>query len=258
MQKKIAPYLGKISVAFRKGPLGYLPRDSSKEARRIKNVPKLQDKSAPVREDDALTVIYQRGGDASDMKEVQGEYILQFGKYKGKSFQWLLENECRVHHVPDQRSPEARGCRDLCGRRTWQGELAFICTVCPQLYKDKNSSELRGQQTKSTWKEIWGGRGDGYGDFITRKSCSQGTRMHKLQQYVRKKQQSVSASTNAPTKPLGMDEDKDLEDAMLSISPVKLHMQSFTVPAAAEGSTPRGSSGANTGFQMKGFRTGVK
>ncbi|XP_039474099.1 uncharacterized protein LOC116319711 [Oreochromis aureus] len=91
-----------------------------------------------------------RGGDASDMKEVQGEYILQFGKYKGKSFQWLLENECR-----------------------------------------------------STWKEIWGGRGDGYGDFITRKSCSQGTRMHKLQQYVRKKQQSVSASTNAPTKPLG-------------------------------------------------------
>ncbi|XP_039866223.1 uncharacterized protein LOC120720565 [Simochromis diagramma] len=59
-----------------------------------------------------------------------------------------------------------------------------------------------------------------------RKSCSQGTRMHKLQQ-------SAPASTNAPTKPLGMDEDKDLEDAMLSMSPVKLHMQSFTVPAAA-------------------------
>lgn len=82
--------------------------------------------------------------------------------------------------------------------------------------------------------------------------------MHKLQQYMRKKQQSVSVSTNAPTKPLGMDEDKDLEDAMLSISPVKLHMQSFTVPAAAEGSTPRGSSGANTGFHMNGFRTSVK
>lgn len=111
MQKKVAPYPGKISVAFRKGPLGYLLQDSSKEARRIKNDPKLQDKSAPVREDDALTVIYQRGGDASDMKEVQGEYILHFGKYKGKSFRWLLENDVgdTMYLIKDLQKQEAAG-----------------------------------------------------------------------------------------------------------------------------------------------------
>ncbi|CAI5643166.1 unnamed protein product [Oreochromis niloticus] len=210
MQKKIVPYPGKISVAFRKGPLGYLPRDSSKEARRIKNVPELQDKSAPVREDDALTVIYQRGGDASDMKEVQGEDILQFGKYKGKSFQWLLENECRkplrmISWLALAHEPRAPG------RRFGVAEVTAMQTL---------------SRGRAAVKE--------HGCISCSSTCG-------------KKQQSVSASTNAPTKPLGMDEDKDLEDAMLSISPVKLHMQSFTVPAAAEGSTPRGSSGANTG-----------
>ncbi len=67
---------------FRKGP--------SREARQIKNDPTVQDKSLPMREDlvrqNALTVICQRGGDASDRTEVLGDYNLQFGKYKGKSF----------------------------------------------------------------------------------------------------------------------------------------------------------------------------
>lgn len=35
----------------------------------------------------------KRGGDVSDKQEVLGEHILQFGKYKGKSFKWLLEND---------------------------------------------------------------------------------------------------------------------------------------------------------------------
>lgn len=41
----------------------------------------------------ALAVVRQRGGDASDRTEVLGDYILQFGKYQGKSFRWLLEND---------------------------------------------------------------------------------------------------------------------------------------------------------------------
>ncbi len=73
---------------FRKGPLRFLLQEPSREARQIKNDPPLQDKSLPVREDlvNALTVIHQRGGDASDRTEVLGDYNLQFGKYKGKSF----------------------------------------------------------------------------------------------------------------------------------------------------------------------------
>ncbi|CAL8321720.1 unnamed protein product [Arctogadus glacialis] len=34
-----------------------------------------------------------RGGDISDKQEVLGEYVLQFGKYKGKLFRWLAEND---------------------------------------------------------------------------------------------------------------------------------------------------------------------
>ncbi len=74
---------------FRKGPLRFLLREPSREARQIKNDPPLHDKSLPMREDlvrqNALTVIRQRGN-ASDRTEVLGDYILQFGKYKGKSF----------------------------------------------------------------------------------------------------------------------------------------------------------------------------
>lgn len=62
-------------------------------------------------------------------------------------------------------------------------------------------------RAKSTWKEIWGSRADGYADFIMRKSCIPGTRMFKLLQHLRKRQQSATASTpvatRAPAKPLG-------------------------------------------------------
>ncbi|MEQ2309208.1 hypothetical protein AMECASPLE_036139 [Ameca splendens] len=53
-------------------------------------------KSEAMREDivrqNALSVLHQRGGDVTDAPEVLGDYILQFGKYKGKSFRWLLED----------------------------------------------------------------------------------------------------------------------------------------------------------------------
>ncbi|KAI7794744.1 hypothetical protein IRJ41_025973, partial [Triplophysa rosa] len=88
---------GRVQVTFRKGPLGYLLQDPTDQARAIKNNPSLQDKLAPIKEElvrqNALNVVCQRGGDASDQKEDFREYILQFGKYKGKSFQWLLEND---------------------------------------------------------------------------------------------------------------------------------------------------------------------
>ncbi|KAL3988832.1 Fc receptor-like protein [Sarotherodon galilaeus] len=191
MHKKVAPYPEKISAVFCKGPLGYLLQDPSKEAQRIKNDPKLQDKSAPMREDlvrqNALTVVYQRGGDASDMKEVQGEYILQFGKYKGKSFRWLLENDVgyTMYLIKDLQKEEAAGTsvEEGHGKESLHSFVHYALSFTEiKTLLDYEASRV---------------------NFIMRKSCSQGTRMHKLQQYLRKKQQSASASTNAPTKPLG-------------------------------------------------------
>lgn len=46
---------------------------------RIQTNPSLQDKST-------LTEVLQKGGDVSDRLEVMGEYVLQFGKYKGKLY----------------------------------------------------------------------------------------------------------------------------------------------------------------------------
>ena len=71
--------------------------DPSSEAMRIKHNPGLQVNSPAEKHElvktSARTVVIQRGGDVSDRQEVMGEYLLQFGKYQGKSFKWLLEND---------------------------------------------------------------------------------------------------------------------------------------------------------------------
>ena len=93
--KKFSFFPGRITVSFRRGPSGHLRQDPSDEARRIKDNPSLQDKSAALKEEvvraNACKVVLERGGDLSDKLEVLGEYILQFGKYKGRSFQRLLD-----------------------------------------------------------------------------------------------------------------------------------------------------------------------
>ncbi|XP_030594593.1 uncharacterized protein LOC115786543 [Archocentrus centrarchus] len=273
MHKKVVLYPGKTCVVFRKGPLGYLLQDPSDEARRIKDNTKLQNKSVPMREDlvhqNALTVVRHRGGDASDRREVQGEYILQFGKYKGKSFRWLLENDVgyTMYLIKSLQEEEAAGIA-MAERHSKdslqsfvQYALSFTEIKSLQDYEASRVSAAAevsceddqlvgfGLRSKSTWKEIWDGRGDGYAAFIMEKSCIQETRMYKLQQYLRKKHQSASATTRTSTKPIGMDDDKELEEAMLSVSPEKLEADSFTVPAAAaaaEVPTPRVPSGAKT------------
>lgn len=81
----------------------------------IKDNPSLQDRSAPTKEEqvrqNALTVVCVRGGDTSDKKEVLGEYVLQFGKYKGKTFHWLLENDMgyTMYLIKSQQKEEAAG-----------------------------------------------------------------------------------------------------------------------------------------------------
>ncbi len=220
MQKKVLFFPGRICVVFRKGPLGFLLQEPSKEARQIKDDPTLQDKSAPMREDlvrqNALTVIRQRGGDASDRTEVLGDYILQFGKYKGKSFRWLLENDVgyTMYLIKNLQKEEASGIPMAEGHvknsllSLVNYALCFLEIQSLLTYEASGVGDVAasleddqlvgfGSRAKSTWKEIWYSRADGYADFIMRKSCVRGTRMCKLQQYLRKKQRSATASTPA-------------------------------------------------------------
>ncbi|KAI3369915.1 hypothetical protein L3Q82_024426 [Scortum barcoo] len=84
-------------------------------AKLLKDNPSVQVRSAPVREEllrqNALTVVRQRGGEALDKTELCGEDILQFGKYKGKSSCWLLENDngYNIYLIQTQLKEEAAG-----------------------------------------------------------------------------------------------------------------------------------------------------
>ncbi|XP_038136108.1 uncharacterized protein LOC119780223 [Cyprinodon tularosa] len=234
-------------VVFRKGPLGFLLQDPSPEAKKTKNDPSLCDKSDPKREDavreNALSVVRQRGGDVTDALEVLGDYSLQFGKYKGKCFRWLLENDVgyTIYIIRNRQKEEEAGIclteslpkvnlltfvkyalsfkeiQDVLDYETNRGTSATT--------SEDDQLVGFGSRAKSTWKEIWDTREDGYTDFILKKSCLPGTRMKKLQQYLLQKTLSScppKIKTSLPHKPLGMEEDDELEAAMLSISPSKL------------------------------------
>ena len=40
----------------------------------------------------AIETVKKRKGNVQNELDVQGEYLLQFGKYRGQSFRWMLEN----------------------------------------------------------------------------------------------------------------------------------------------------------------------
>ncbi|KAL2087402.1 hypothetical protein ACEWY4_016231 [Coilia grayii] len=248
MEKKVVFFPGRMTVVFRKGPRGFLLQDPSAEARRIKDNPALQDRSAPMREDrvhqNALAEVRRRGGDASDRMEVRGDYVLQFGKYKGKVFRWLLQNDVgyTLYLIKSLDKEEAAGICMGEGHAKdslqsfvkyaqsfpeIQAVLAYEASRVGAAVASSESDQLVGfgSRAKSTWKEIWDSRADGYAAFIIRQNCTPGTRMFKLQQYLRKRQQEEDASGAAGKAPV-MDEDEELERAMLSMSPSKQQMQS--------------------------------
>ncbi|KAM4537740.1 uncharacterized protein V3H82_023539 isoform 1-T2 [Fundulus diaphanus] len=279
MQKKILFYPGKLNVVFRKGPLGFLLQDPSSEAKLIRDNPSLRDRSAPMKEDvvrqNALTVVRQRGGDVTDDSEVLGDYILQFGKYKGKSFRWLLENDVgyTLYLIMNLQKEEESGIcitegfnkmsllafvKYALSFKEIQDVLNYEASKVGATATSSEDDQLVGfgSRAKSTWKEIWDSRADGYADFILKKSCLPGTRMNKLQQYLLKKQQSSSHDTtpqpSVPHQPLVMEEDEALESAMLSISPSKLQSVNISRPMKKEDrSVPKTSSRAKTGFLLK-------
>ncbi|XP_028461704.1 uncharacterized protein LOC114573624 [Perca flavescens] len=259
MKKTTNFFPGKTMVSFRKGPSGHLRHDPSDEAMRIKKNPSLQDKSPPQRHDlvktNALTVVFERGGDVSDRLEVMGEYVLQFGKYKGKLFRWLLENDVgyTIYLMKKVEEEERDGTFNPQGHnkdsllsfldyarsfqliRDLREYLASRLPAPPVASEGENTVGF-GARAKDTWRQIWESRADGYAAFIVGVKCIKNSKMYNLQQYILKQQRAesgescpppagVSTTSAAPTPPtssiLAMEEDEELERGMLNLSPYK-------------------------------------
>ncbi|KAJ3598733.1 hypothetical protein NHX12_000659 [Muraenolepis orangiensis] len=192
----------------------------------------------------------------------------QFGKYKGKSFRWLLQNDVgyTTYLIKHREKEEAAGVSTteghykaslLCfvGYARSFGEIESLCLYESEKPAAQAASEDDqlvgfGNYAKSTWREVWDNRADGFASFILRTKTHSGSRMYRLQQYLRKKE-SVSVSSppvlasSAPDEATMMDDDEELERAMLSITPSKLQVHSFAVPVAAA-AIPGVSPGAKT------------
>jgi hypothetical protein len=204
---------GKVKVSFRRGPTGYLRQDPSVEAKRIKDHPDLQDKSAAQNEDrvkdNARSVVFMRGGDISDKQEVLGEYVLQFGKYKGKLFRWLAENDVgyviylikkvREEERAGQFKPDGPKKNSLLSLLQYSYSFQEIKdlllyldsqVVTPPAKDDEDNLVGFGVHTKRTWRDVWKRRDDGFSAFILRQQCTPGSKMFRLQDYL--KRQSAS------------------------------------------------------------------
>ncbi|XP_049448415.1 uncharacterized protein LOC125898612 [Epinephelus fuscoguttatus] len=238
MKKSFSFFPGRMTVSFRKGPSGHLRQDPSDEAMRIKKNPSLQDKSPPQRHDlvrsNALTAVLQRGGDVSDRQEVMGEYMLQFGKYKGKPYRWLLENDVgyTIYLINKVEEEERAGTFNPQGNskdsllsfldyaRSFQEiedlrEYLLSRKPVPPVSSEGDNVVGFGARAKHTWRQIWESREDGYAAFIVGVKCVKNSKMYNLQQYLLQQQRAESL----------MEEDEELERAMLNLPPSEFDIE---------------------------------
>ncbi|KAK0153754.1 hypothetical protein N1851_004180 [Merluccius polli] len=224
MKKTISFFPGRMKVSFRKGPSGHLRQDPSDEAMRIKNNPALQDRSPARKHDlvkvDALTVVVRRGGDVSDQQELMGEYVLQFGKYKGKSFRWLLENNVGyiiylIKKVDEEErdgrfNPQGHSKDSLLSFLEYARSFQEIEDLHKYLLSRQPAAPVAseadnlvgfGARTKDTWRQIWESRADGYAAFVLGVKCIQNSKMYNLQQYLLKQPPAKASTTSAASTP---------------------------------------------------------
>ncbi|KAM3621622.1 uncharacterized protein V6R79_013761 [Siganus canaliculatus] len=263
MKKTISFFPGRLKVTFRKGPSGHLRQDPSQEAMNIKKNPALQDRTPPqsheVVKTNARTEVLQRGGDVSDQLEVLGEHILQFGKYKGKHFRWLLENDVGyimylMKKVEEEERegtfrPEGNSKDSLLSFMEYAKSFREIVDLREYLVARRPEPPVAsegdnvvgfGARAKDSWRQIWESRADGYAAFILGVKCVPNSKMHRLQQYIRKQQAAerhpshpaaVTASniSTKTSRSLEMEEDEELERGMLELSPSKFDSEQTTV-----------------------------
>ena len=216
----ISLFPGKMTVTFRKGPSGHLRQDPSSEAMRIKHNPGLQVNSPAEKPElvktSARTVVIQRGGDVSDRQEVMGEYLLQFGKYQGKSFKWLLENDVGytiylMKKVDDEEragtfNPQGHSKDSLLSFLDYARSFQEIQDLRNYLISRNPAEPVAsegdnivgfGRRAKTTWRQIWESRADGYAAYISRQKCIKNSKMYNLQQYILKQERAESCPTPA-------------------------------------------------------------
>ena len=204
-------------VSFRKGPTGHLRQDPSGEAKAIRNNPlqcasQIQDTVHT----NALTEVFQRGGDVSDRQEVTGEYVLQFGKYKGKSFKSLLENDVgyTIYLMKKVDKEQLDGTFNTVGNAK-DSLLAFlkyarsfreIVDLWNYLSTRKPPTPVAsegdnvvgfGARAADTWRQIWESRADGYASFILGVKCVRNSKMFNLQQYLLKQKRAEASAPPA-------------------------------------------------------------
>ncbi|TWW53181.1 hypothetical protein D4764_0104310 [Takifugu flavidus] len=251
MQKQFAFFPGKLWVVFRKGPLGFLLQEPSDEAKRVSSTP--QDKSAAMREDlvrqNALAVIRQRGGDPSDkMENDVGSTVYLIKNVQSEEAAGLCMADSHSKDSLQSFVSYALSFQEIQALLTYEAGRGDGVTAS----SEDDQLVGFGARAKSTWKEIWDSRGDGYADFVTGRRCVPGTRMSRLQQNLLKRQQPTTSSTpaehpmKAPAEPLAMEEDVEMEREMLSIHNSDLQVQSYAMPVAAA-ALPRVPPGAKTG-----------
>ncbi|KAL7388403.1 hypothetical protein ABVT39_013076 [Epinephelus coioides] len=229
MKKSFSFFPGRMTVSFRKGPSGHLRQDPSDEAMRIKKNPSLQDKSPPQRHDlvrtNALTAVLQRGGDVSDRQEVEEKERAGTFNPQGNSKDSLLSF-----------LDYARSFQEIEDLR----EYLLSRKPAPPVSSEGDNVVGFGARAKHTWRQIWESREDGYAAFIVGVKCVKNSKMYNLQQYLLQQQRaeacpppaevsSTSAASTHTSRSLVMEEDEELERAMLNLPPSEFDIEFTTV-----------------------------
>ncbi|XP_028460775.1 uncharacterized protein LOC114573068 isoform X2 [Perca flavescens] len=146
-----------------------------------------------------------------------GEYVLQFGKYKGKLFRWLLENDVgyTIYLMKKVEEEERDGTFNPQGHnkdsllsfldyarsfqliRDLREYLASRLPAPPVASEGENTVGF-GARAKDTWRQIWESRADGYAAFIVGVKCIKNSKMYNLQQYILKQQRAESGESCPP------------------------------------------------------------
>ncbi|KAK0153756.1 hypothetical protein N1851_004267 [Merluccius polli] len=208
-----------------------------------------------------------------------GEYVLQFGKYKGKSSRWLLENDVGyiiylIKKVDEEErdgrfNPQGPSKDSLLSFLDYARSFQEIEDLHRYLLSRQPAAPVAseadnlvgfGARTKDTWRQIWESRADGYAAFVLGVKCIQNSKMYNLQQYLLKQQRaescpppaeaSTTSAASTPTSTTAMEEDEELERGMLNISPSKFvtELRSFTsYLRSSEDPSPNTSSAARFG-----------
>ncbi|XP_029308353.1 uncharacterized protein LOC115021812 [Cottoperca gobio] len=166
--------------------------------------PRVKVKTPDEVEAEAKALVLSEGGDPSNESLVLSRHKLQFGKYKGKTFQWLLENNVGYiaylvnSHQKDERDP------------MHQDSLMTNKDSLTQYYERSLQSDQEGQALAGfgkykdeTLQELYESKDVSYVNYLRRmkSKCNPGSKMEVAVRYILKRDEiraAAAAGTNRP------------------------------------------------------------